>query len=350
MDVAWAWVSGSAGVVIVLISVYFFAVFRVLQNKRVIGSAIEAMLTSLAGPPAPQRALLNDVAGNLAAQERAVLGVEAALRELAERGDEPPTAEELLKELLDLAEPQRFVADFLTKYGGGGGSERAFDSIAASLLSAATGEVFGDMAKERPVELDRLLLLAADGVIAPVALAGIAAYLEPDAPPCQAPAAADRDPAGIAAIAGELDRASRRQLRLATLIHGQAEAMMRLSWRGPRRPAMIWARIKQLMRFPLPRQPDFGPGDLAALASAFDAVGEIIDMAAEHLAENEPGRAIHLLAGVRLPVPAGLPGRMLHQESLAQVRPLAEFVIWHRLAVSRWAASVLVTLTPDGDQ
>ena len=74
---------------------------------------------------------------------------------------------------------------------------------------------------------------------------------------------------------------------------------------------------------------------------ALEAVGEVVGTVAERPAEGEPAHAAHLLAGLRLPVPAQLPGRMYHQESPVQVRPLAAFGIWHRLALSRWAASAL---------
>jgi hypothetical protein len=341
MGASEAWAGSAAGALVLLVSVYLVLLFRALRNERVIGIAIVAMHAALTDEPPPQRALLSAVADTLAAQERAAARIEVAIHELALRGHQVPQSEELLKELLDLPEPQLLIADFLGEYGGGPGSEAAFASVAAGLLRAATGEVFGDLADEGLLELDRLLVLAAEGRIAPVALAGLDAPLDPGPPPYRAPRVADLDPAAMLAIARALDRTTRRHLRLATLLHGQAEAILRLRRSEQRGPAVLWARVWQLVRFPQARKPEFRPGDLAALVIAFDAVGEVVDTAAERLAEGEPTHAAHLLAGLRVPVSAGLPGRMYHQESLAQVRPLAAFGVWHRLAVSRWAASTL---------
>ncbi len=87
--------------------------------------------------------------------------------------------------------------------------------------------------------------------------------------------------------------------------------------------------------------PGFRLADLDRLAAAFDAVGEVLEMAAEKLSGGEAADATLLLAGLGIPVPAGLPGRMFLQESLAQARPLALLGVWHRLAVCRWVASSL---------
>jgi hypothetical protein len=132
------------------------------------------------------------------------------------------------------------------------------------------------------------------------------------------------------------------------VLHGQAEAMMRLR-RSKRRGAVaFWMRLRNFASFPLPRKPDFRLDDLNELAVALDAVGEVLHLADEQLASGEPTRAAHKLAVLCVPVPAGLPGRMYLQESLAQARPLARFGVWHRLAVCRWAASALNAITRPG--
>jgi hypothetical protein len=158
----------------------------------------------------------------------------------------------------------------------------------------------------------------------------------------------DLDAAAVSAIAHALQSTTRRQLRLATLLHGQAEAILHLRQTGQRGPTAIWERLILLLKFPPVARPALRPGDLEALVIAFDTVGEVIDTAAERLSSSEPLTAVHLLAGVRVPVPPGLPGRMYHQEILAQVRPLVALAVWHRLAVSRWASSAVQALAPAG--
>lgn len=345
-----AWAGVVAGALVLFVSVYLVLLFRALRNERVIGIAIMAMKAALADEPSPQRALLSAVADTLAAQEDAAARIEVAVHELTLRGHQIPKPEQLVKELLDLPEPQLLITDFLLEYGGDPGSEAAFASVAADMLRAATAEVFGDLAKENLVELERLLLLAAEGRISTVALAGLDAPLDSRAPQYRAPRVADLDSEAMAAIARALDRTSRRQLRLATLLHGQAEAILRLRRDEQHGVAVLFmTRVWRLVRYPRVRKPGFGPGDLAALVIAFDAVGEVIDTAAECLADGEPTHAAHLLAGLRIPVPAGLPGRMYQQESLAQVRPLAVFGVWHRLAMSRWVASSAMQAIGQGE-
>jgi hypothetical protein len=142
-------------------------------------------------------------------------------------------------------------------------------------------------------------------------------------------------------VAGALDQATRRQLRLATLLHGQAEAILRLRGQRDETERKTWrSRIHRLLVFPrlLLRRPEFKPDDLAVLEVALDAVGEAVDTAAEQLA-GDPTRAIYLLADLQAPVPGGLPGRIYNQNALSQVRPLAAAGVWHRLAVCRWAAA-----------
>jgi len=349
MDAAEVWTGGLSGSIALLVSVYLVLLFRASRNEQVVGIAIIAMHASLAYEPPPQRALLGAVTDTLVAQERAAARIEAAVHELALHGRQVPQPEELLQELLGLPEPQQLLADFLAEYGGSRGSETPFASIAADLLGTATARVFGNLADVSLAELDRLLLLAAEGGIAAVALSCLGLLVDPGPWPYRAPRLADLD-SSMVAIARALDRTTRRHLRLATLLHGQAEAILGI-WRDEqseqRGLVRLWVRARRRVRLPQVRKPAFQLGDLAALEIALDAVGEIVDTAAERLAEGEPARAADLLARLRVPVPAGLPGRMYHQESLAQVRPLAAVGVWHRLAVTCWTASALRAVAQD---
>ncbi len=331
----------SVGALVVLVSVYFVLLFRGLRNELVIGDAIESMRAALDAKSPPQRTLLAAVADTLIAQERAAAKVKAIVCDLTCSADQTPSPGDLLKGLLNLPEPQLLVADFLRIHAGDPGAQAMYASVAADMLSAATVEAFSDLADQGLVDLDRLLLLADDGRIGTVALTGFGLALDPNPPQHNVPRVADLNPDGMAAIVSSLGRTTRRQLRLATVLHGQAEAMMRLR-RSKRRGAVaLWMRLRNLASFPLPRKPDFRLDDLNELAVALDAVGEVLHLADEQLACGEPTGAAHKLAVLRVPVPAGLPGRMYLQESLAQVRPLARFGVWHRLAVCRWAASAL---------
>lgn len=342
MSAALAWAGIAVAVCVLLFSVYLVLVYRAVRNERVIGMAIAAMHSALADEPPPQQALLGAVADTLAEQERAAARIEVTIHELAQDGDQPPP-QALLGELFALPEPHLLIADFLGEFGGAG-SGAIVASVAADLLQAATLEIFGDLADRNPVQLERLLLLAAEGKIVPVAQA---AWDAPgtDVGPCpyRGPRAADVGLTEMLAIVQALDRAVRRQLRLITLLHGQAEAILRLQRHEQRGAVLLWARVRQAAHFPLARSPRFQPGDLAVLVTTFDAVGEIVDTAEKRLAQGESASAVHLLAGLRVPVPEGLPGRIYHQECLAQVRPLATVAVRHRLAVSRWAAAALQT-------
>ncbi|MGH3122139.1 MAG: hypothetical protein ACRDND_14090 [Streptosporangiaceae bacterium] len=346
MSPAEAWAGGAVGALALLVCIYLALLMRALRNERIIAMALTAMHDTLEDQPPPQRVLLSTVADTLMAQENAVGRVEVTIHELAQGGYQVPGPEELLTELLALPEPQLLVAEFLREHAGGPHSAAAFSSVAADMVRSATVETFRDLADrgtgESLVSLERLLLLAAEGRIAPVALAGLTALPAPAAPPYRAPRVADLDPAAMAEIARALDATVRRYLRLATLLHGQGEAIVRIRRvAGKPRLAVLRARVLELVRYPPPRRPEFRPGDLAALEIAFDAVGEVVDTAEQRVTEGGPTQAVHLLAGLRVPLPAGLPGRMFHQESLAQVRPLAELGAWHRLAVSRWTAATL---------
>jgi hypothetical protein len=346
------------------------------------------------------------VAGALLAQERATARIEARVWDLLST-ELPgirvlPHPEDLLRELLAVPEPQRLMVEFLAEYAGGPGSEEAFGALGAGMADLATAQVFADLVGHVPGELEKLLLLAVDGDIAKVALAGtafpardvgargemggVAGPSNPGTSRLAAPRMVDLRVDAAAEAARALDWSTRRQVRLVTALHGQAEAIARLRmWRAertaappgspsdPREPqkpevppgepkegasaadravrgqglvarSKAWARagILVLLR-PLVRA-EIRFADLAVLEIALDAIGEVVDAAAEQLAQGEACRAVYLLAGLQVPVPAGLPGRLFQQESLAQVRPLAAVGIQHRLAVARWAASVLAAM------
>lgn len=348
MSAAEAWAGGAAGTLAVLVCVYLTLLGRALRNERVVAMAVIAMRDALDDEPVPQRALLSAVADTLMAQDHAAGEVELIMHELALRGHQVPEADQILAGILALPEPQLLMAEFLEKHGGNPRSAAASRSVAADLVRTATVEAFHDLpgrGGESLVFLERLLLLAADGRVAPVALAGLAAPAGPAAPSYRAPRVADLDPVAMAELVRGLDGTVRRYLRLATLVHDQAEAILRVR-RVARRPrlAAVRARVLELVRYPPPRRLEFRPSDLVDLEIAFDAVGEVVDAAARRLAGGSPAQAVHMLAGLRIPLPAGLPGRMYHQEALAQVRPLAAFGVWHRLAVSRWVAATVQAL------
>lgn len=345
MDAA-AWAGCSAALLILFFLTYLVALSRALRNEQVISGAIVAMRTALGAEPPPQRALLRAVADSVAGQERAAARVEVAVHELTLlRGDRAARASDVLTELLNLPEPQLLISDFLREHAGGPGSRAAFVLLAADMLRAATAKVFIDLADQGLVELDRLLVLADEGRIADVALASLDSSLDPNPPARRVPGVADLDPRAMAAIVTSLDGITRRQLRLATVLHGQAEAMLRFP-RRERYPVPLWMRLRALAKFPPPVRAGYATVDLDALAVALDACGEAVDTAGELVDEGRLVQAAHLLAGVRVPVPEGLPGRMYLQESLALARPIAKFGVWHRLAVCRWAASTLRAIPP----
>jgi hypothetical protein len=343
-----AWAACAVGAVVLLVVVCLGWLFRARHNERVIAGAILDMHAALAEGPAPQRSLLSKVADTLAAQEREAAKIQLALQEIVPGETALPEPEALLKDLLDLPEPQLLLIEFLEHYAGSSDSDAAFVSVAAGLLRAAIIKVFGDLADDRAPELERLLLLGVEGRITPVALAGVGTDADPGALAERAPGVADLDPRAISAIVEALQFTTRRQLRLATLLHGQGEAILRLRQSDRHGLAAMIERLALLLKFPPVARPAFGPAELRALVVAFDAVGEVIDTATERLSEGEPLPAAHLLAGVRVPVPPGLPGRMYHQDMLAQVRPLAALAVWHRLAVSRWTGLALLALISEG--
>jgi len=349
MTAAALWLIGSGAVLAVLLTLYLIVQLNAVRNEQVINAAITVMCTAIGREPAPQRALLRAVADTLVAQDRAVARIETTVHELALRRSQSPELplplpEDLIKELLDLPEPQALVTDFLGRHGGPS-TGTAFFAIGADVLETAIAEVFADLAQERSVELERMLDIGADGTIASVALAGLEIQPLVGLPPFRAPRVADLDRKAMATIVLTLDKATRQQLRLATLLHGQAEALLRIHPGKQRVLARIRGHLHQVLRLPLVRRLKFSRDDLAALVVAFDVIGEVIDAATEQLANGEPARAIQLLAELVMPVPSGLPGRIFHQESLAHARPTASFGVWHRLAVARWLASSMAAIT-----
>jgi len=358
---------GAAGFVAVLVVLYLVLQVNAIRNERVLNAAVTAMSSSLLAEPAPQRELLRSVADILMRQDRAAARIEIAIHELA-MGDPAPREQaapqslppplapplplsqaiDLIDELLDLPEPQVMITNFLDQYSGDRGIGTAFGAIRTHLVQAAVAEVFADLRPDQPVEFAQLLDISADGDVRKVALAALDAAQADDRPPLRAPLRAPRvsdvDFRALSDVARTLDAATRRQLRLATLLHGQAEALLRIQHKELRGLAKFRARLHQVLKLPLIRRPEFTAEDLTPLVVSFDAIGEVVDAAYEQLARGEPVRAIHLLAGVRIPVPAGLPGRIYHQESLAQSRPVAAFGVWHRLAVSRWLAACMATV------
>jgi hypothetical protein len=336
------WGAFVIGAAVVFTSVYVALLLRGVENERVISSAITAMVAARnSTDTVPQRALLRSVADALLAQERATARIEAAIYEAALPGHQVPELEELLKELLALPEPQLIVAGFLDEHGGGSGDSAAFGALAVHLVSSATESVYAGLADgDGEAYLYKLLAIAMNGRIEPVARA---AYDQPGPPgQAHAPRLEDANPAATARVADALDQATRRQLRLATLLHGQAEAILRLRGQGDERERRTAAlRVRRLLAAPRLklRRPQFQPADLALIEVSLDAVGEVVDTAAEHLDGGHPARAAYLLAGTQVPAPGGLPGRVYNQDALSQVRPLAALGVWHRLAVCRWAAA-----------
>lgn len=349
MSTVAAWEIGGTAAVTLLVLLFLVLQALAVRNERLINTSVAAMRDALGAEPAPQRALLSDIADTLVAQDRAAARIEITVHELAlrarEEQDSLPEPQQLLKQLLDLPEPQRLLTDFLAKHAGAPVSGTTFLAIKADLLRAATAEVFADLAGEGSVTLDLLHELGADGGTAAVALAALDAPVPPGRPPFRAPRVADLDFGAMKAIVTALDSATRRQLRLLTLLHGQAEALLRVSRNQERvKPR---TRLSQVLRLPLIRRPQFSRAELSELEVVFDAVGEVIDSAEKQLAGGQPASAMQLLASLRLPVPAGLPGRMFHLDSLAQAKPAAAFGVWHRLAVSRWLAAAIAAVPPD---
>ena len=273
MDGPGAWAAVTAGVLVLFPAVTLSWILRARRDERVIGSAIVDMHAALDAEPAPQRSLLSKVADTLAAQDREASSIQVSLREIERSGSGLPRPEVLLSDLLDLPEPQLLLTEFLGKFAGSIDSEAAFASVAARLLQTATLKVFGDLTRRQPAELDRLMLLAADGRISPVALAGTRSDADRDFVAEEAQTLAAVNAHDMNEIAVLLQSAARRQLRLATLLHGQAEAILRARQSERRGMAALIEHIALLLRFPPVTEPAFGAAELSSLAVAFDATG-----------------------------------------------------------------------------
>jgi len=359
-------VCGAATAVIICVSVYFSLLLRGAANDRLISEAIVAMLAARQRKEIPpQRQLLRAVAQTLADQERAASRITAAVLQSLIAGSERTSPLHVTSEILDLPEPQLLVTDFFAEYAGDPGSGGMFTAFAGHLVRTETRCVYPDLDEDGSPVLDRLAATAMEGRVAAVALAGLEVHGGPAL--TRAPLLTDGDLGAVEHVVRGLEEATRRQVRLATLLHSQAAANLRLRaprderigeaiWSYLRRrapggppddagtahaPAALHLRLHRLLAAPrlrLQRLP-FQQGDLDSLEVTLDAIGEVIADAVECLATGEPMRAIYLLAGVSVPVPAGLPGRIYNQDSLAQVRPLVALGVRHRLAVCRWAAA-----------
>jgi hypothetical protein len=349
MGAAAVWGGGLIAIAVVLMAVYVALLLRGIANERVISQAIASMIAArrVRDVP-PQRSLLRAVAKTLADQERAASRIEVAVREWAE--------------------PQELVTDFFAEHAGDAGSAGAFAAFAGQLIRMEIMRVYPDLDDDWSADLDKLLAVAADGRISTVAFAGLDVRI--GTRQRRAPRMTDADEVTVPEIARAIERATRRQLRLATLLHGQAEAILRLRdarWKEKPRGAAVrsllhppgqdesggespdpggasrWLRMRRLLAAPRIklRRPGFRKEDLESLEVTFDAIGEAVENAVECLGNGEPMRALYLLTGISVPVPAGLPGRIYNRDSLAQVRPLVAIGVWHRLAVCRWAATAM---------
>lgn len=358
---------GIAASLAILLAVGVSYQIRRRRIDRVVLGAVADMSALLQAAPPPQRALLGAVADALAAQDDAVDHLERTVRALRpDTGDEAAArvrVKQALDELLELPEPPQLITDFIVEHAGSDRFRAAPTAYRARVVRDAIGRTFttphgtGDNG-----ELSRL---AAGGEIRTVADAAFTARcpeIATDVPlPARtamdviederarylteigtAPRISTVDPAAIDRIARRLDRAVRRQLRLITMLHTQAEKIIR---RLRARPGARGSRGRRLAGLvPASLRLSTVGVDLAGLTVAFDAAGEALTIVAERLDEHEPMQAVHLLASLRLPLPAGFPGRILTQESLAHVRPLADLGVAHRLAAVRWAAEAIGTL------
>jgi hypothetical protein len=350
---------GSVAAVIVFFSICVAVRVRRCRTEHTILKAVADMSALLQADPAPQRILLGDLADILAAQDGALHRLERKIRGLMSPLSEADAARaevtEIIADVLDLPEPTRLVTDFIIEHAG---SVR-FGAAQAAYRTRVVEQAVRRMSTAAE-DLGTLVELAAAGEVAPVATAMFETRCT-DAPPSvpasspeaarvlagersrfqaeigAAPYLSTLDPTAVGRTARSLNEAVRRQLRLVTMLHAQAEKII---GRTPPRPSGPWtARVLAVL--PICRRLPDGKLDLAGLTVAFDAAGEVLTLIDERLAEHEPLQAVHLLATVRLPLPAGFPGRILTQEALTQVRPLAELGVLHRLAIARWAGDAL---------
>lgn len=366
MTAAEVWFCGVATMIIIFVSVYFSLLLRGAANDRVISEAVAAMLAARKREDIPpQRQLLRTVTQTLADQEGAAARISAAVFQSLLPGSVKSSPLDIITEILDLPEPQLVVTDFFAEYAGDPGSAGMFAAFAGQLVRTETRRVYADLDGDMAPELDRLVALAMEGRVAPVATASLELYGGPRQE--RAPLLTDGDNGAVEHVVRGLEQATRRQLRLAVLLHSQAAAILQLRashedhaaeaiWTYLRRRARGGAdegnagrdavtlrlRVHRLLAAPRLKlqRAHFQQSDLDSLEVVFDAVGEAVANALECLAEGEPMRAVYLLTGIRVPVPTGLPGRVYNQDSLAQVRPLVTLGVRHRLAVCRWAAII----------
>lgn len=361
------WIYGATAAIIIFISVYFSLLLRGATNDRVIGEAVAAMLAARQRKDIPpQWRLMRTITQTLADQERAAARISAAVGQALLPGSPQNRPLDVVAEILGLPEPQLVVTDFFAEYAGDAESAGMFAAFAGQLVRTETRRVYEDLDGDSSPGLARLMALAMEGRVAPVALAGLEVHGSPRQ--ADAPLITDGDYGAVEQVVRGLEQATRRQLRLAVLLHSQAAAIAQLrASRDDRAAEAIWTYLRRRVRgrageasaggdavtlrlrlhrlLAAPRlklqRARFQQDDLDSLEVVFDAIGEAVANALECLAQGEPMRALYLLTGIRVPVPAGLPGRVYNQDSLAQARPLVALGVRHRLAVCRWAAIAL---------
>jgi hypothetical protein len=364
MSAAEVLVYGAITIIIVFVSVYFSLLLRGAANDRVISEAVASMLAARQRQDIPpQRQLLRTITQTLADQERAAARIGVAVGQSQRTRPVGLSPRDVVTEILSLQEPQLLVTDFFAEHAGDSGSAGLFAAFAGQLVRTETRRVYADLDGDASPGLGRLLALAMEGRVAPVAQAGLEMHSGPRQ--AHAPLLTDGDHGAVERVVRGLEQATRRQLRLAVLLHSQAAATLQLRvsreerageaiWTylrrrtrggsdeatGGRDSAGLRLRLHRLLAAPRLKlqRARFEQADLDSLEVVFDSIGEAVTSALEGLAEGEPMRAIYLLTGIRVPVPAGLPGRVYNQDSLAQVRPLVALGVRHRLAVCRWAA------------
>jgi hypothetical protein len=228
MDAWQVWALGAVGVIGLLGTIFLIWLGRARSNERLIGKAIVAMNAAMTEDPPPHRSLLSKVIDVLSVQDHATGRIRLKLLDLIDDADESPLEPEaLIDELLNVPGPQLLITEFFELYAGSQDPGAALTSMAARVVRTAIWQVFGDLATDRPAALERLLLLADGGRIAPVALEYARSRPRPATDGTNTPTANQLDPPTINRIADALQSTTSRQLRLATLLHGQGEAILR---------------------------------------------------------------------------------------------------------------------------
>ncbi|MDH2430327.1 hypothetical protein [Sphaerisporangium sp. TRM90804] len=291
---------------------------RTRRHRRTILSAASGMSDRLRAEALPQRVLLSQVAAMLVAQDEAAAGLESDIRRL------PPGRAAEIEGLFSRFNASEEPTEPLARFLGG----HACHSDPAALV-AFTGDAVRRAARE-VIGDERLHDLAAEGSARPVATAIVVHGLGTGGEAVAARPAPRLNGGDMQTAAKALDELTRRQIHLATLLHDQAEALLKV------RPGIL-AKIASTL--PIPRTPRHAI-DLGGIQVALDAAGEVLDIAGDLVSADEPVRAVRILAGLHLPVPEGFPGRVFHRELLAQVRPLTEAGIRHRLSVAHWTVHI----------